>query len=116
AGRQAASGTSRPKMGQSRFIACILPGKERDLLGVYVREVACGTLSPVARIGMRDLRRNTGEYVRRAGKGELIEIARWGRPVAQLTPLPLSISEPHHSIADAATSLAKLRDEDEETS
>jgi prevent-host-death family protein len=42
----------------------------------------------MARIGIRELRQNASEYVRRAEKGEVIEVTDRGRPVAQLTPLP----------------------------
>ena len=42
----------------------------------------------MARIGIRELRQNASEYVRRAEKGETIEVTDRGRPVAQLTPLP----------------------------
>ena len=49
----------------------------------------------MARIGIRELRQNASEYVRRAEKGETIEVTDRGRPVAQLTPLakPASILE-----------------------
>ncbi|HLB43762.1 MAG TPA: type II toxin-antitoxin system prevent-host-death family antitoxin [Candidatus Limnocylindrales bacterium] len=42
----------------------------------------------MARIGIRELRQNASEYVRRAEKGETIEVTDRGRPVAQLAPLP----------------------------
>lgn len=42
----------------------------------------------MARIGIRELRQNASEYVRRAEKGEVIEVTDRGRLVAQLTPLP----------------------------
>ena len=42
----------------------------------------------MVRIGIRELRQNASQYVRRAEKGETIEVTDRGRPVAQLTPLP----------------------------
>jgi prevent-host-death family protein len=39
-------------------------------------------------IGMTELRRNTGVYVRRASKGERLLVTSQNRPVAQLGPLP----------------------------
>ena len=46
----------------------------------------------MARIGIRELRQNASEYVRRAEKGETIEVTDRGRPVAQLSPLPRPMS------------------------
>ncbi|MGI8998470.1 MAG: type II toxin-antitoxin system Phd/YefM family antitoxin [Candidatus Limnocylindria bacterium] len=40
------------------------------------------------RIGIRELRQNASEYVRRAEAGETIEVTDRGRPVARLAPLP----------------------------
>ena len=40
------------------------------------------------RIGIRELRQNASEYVRRAQAGETIEVTDRGRPVARLAPLP----------------------------
>lgn len=40
------------------------------------------------RIGIRELRQNASEYVRRAERGETIEVTDRGRPVARLSPLP----------------------------
>lgn len=40
------------------------------------------------RIGIRELRQNASEYVRRAEEGETIELTDRGRPVARLTPIP----------------------------
>ena len=37
----------------------------------------------MARIGIRELRQNASEYVRRAEKGEVIEVTDRGRPVAR---------------------------------
>jgi prevent-host-death family protein len=41
-----------------------------------------------ARIGIRELRQNASEYVRRAKQGETLEVTDRGRPVARLGPLP----------------------------
>jgi prevent-host-death family protein len=40
------------------------------------------------RVGIRELRQNASEYVRRAEAGETIEVTDRGRPVARLSPLP----------------------------
>lgn len=40
------------------------------------------------RIGIRELRQNASEYIRRAEQGETIELTDRGRPVARLTPIP----------------------------
>lgn len=40
------------------------------------------------RIGIRELRQNASEYIRRAAQGETIELTDRGRPVARLTPIP----------------------------
>lgn len=42
----------------------------------------------MSRIGIRELRQNASEYVRRAERGETIEVTDRGHPVAQLGPLP----------------------------
>ncbi|MDQ3688755.1 MAG: type II toxin-antitoxin system prevent-host-death family antitoxin [Chloroflexota bacterium] len=39
------------------------------------------------RVGIRELRQNASEYVRRAEAGETIEVTDRGRPVARLAPL-----------------------------
>ena len=39
-------------------------------------------------IGIRELRQNASEYVRRAERGETIEVTDRGRPVAILGPRP----------------------------
>jgi prevent-host-death family protein len=44
------------------------------------------------RIGIRQLRQNASEYVKRAESGETIEVTDRGRPVARLTPLPMGDS------------------------
>ena len=54
----------------------------------------------MARIGIRELRQNASEYVRRAEKGETIEVTDRGRPVAQLTPLPRPMSVLERWIAE----------------
>lgn len=40
------------------------------------------------RIGIRELRQNASEYIRRVEQGETIEVTDRGRPVARLAPLP----------------------------
>lgn len=45
-------------------------------------------MSHMDRIGIRELRQNASEYVRRAERGETIEVTDRGRPVARLSPLP----------------------------
>jgi prevent-host-death family protein len=45
-------------------------------------------MSHMTRIGIRELRQNASEYVRRAERGETIEVTDRGRPVACLSPLP----------------------------
>lgn len=54
----------------------------------------------MARIGIRELRQNASEYVRRAEKGETIEVTNRGRVVAQLNPLPRSQSVLERWIAE----------------
>ena len=44
------------------------------------------TLVHMERIRIRDLHMNTGEWVRRAGRGEGVVITERGRPVASLIP------------------------------
>ncbi len=48
----------------------------------------CATMSHMERVGIRELRQNASEYVRRAEAGETIEVTDRGRPVARLAPLP----------------------------
>ena len=60
----------------------------------------------MARIGIRELRQNASEYVRRAGKGEVIEVTDRGRPVAQLTPLPRPMSVLDRWIAEGKATAA----------
>lgn len=45
-------------------------------------------MSHMERVGIRELRQNASEYVRRAEAGEIIEVTDRGRPVARLSPLP----------------------------
>ncbi len=45
-------------------------------------------MSHLERVGIRELRQNASEYVRRAEAGETIEVTDRGRPVARLAPLP----------------------------
>lgn len=45
-------------------------------------------MSHMERVGIRELRQNASEYVRRAEAGEIIEVTDRGRPVARLAPLP----------------------------
>lgn len=45
-------------------------------------------MSHMDRVGIRELRQNASEYVRRAEAGETIEVTDRGRPVARLAPLP----------------------------
>jgi prevent-host-death family protein len=40
------------------------------------------------RIGIRELRQKASEYIKRAERGETIELTDRGRPVARLTPIP----------------------------
>jgi prevent-host-death family protein len=60
----------------------------------------------MARIGIRELRQNASEYVRRAEKGETIEVTDRGRPVAQLTPLPRPMSVIDRWIAEGKSTRA----------
>jgi prevent-host-death family protein len=47
----------------------------------------CAILDPVLRVGLRELRQNASELVRRAEAGEEIEITVSGRPGARLVPI-----------------------------
>lgn len=66
----------------------------------------------MVRIGIRELRQNASEYVRRAEKGEVIEVTDRGRPVAQLTPLPQPMSVLERWIAEGKATRATGRLED----
>ena len=46
-----------------------------------------GTVGPVERVGIRELRNNVAAVVRRAGAGERIVVTVDGVPAAQLGPL-----------------------------
>lgn len=43
----------------------------------------------MASVGVRELRQRASELLRRVERGEVIEITDRGRPVAQLSPLPV---------------------------
>lgn len=43
----------------------------------------------MASVGVRELRQRASELLRRVEHGEVIEITDRGRPVAQLSPLPI---------------------------
>jgi antitoxin (DNA-binding transcriptional repressor) of toxin-antitoxin stability system len=64
----------------------------------------------MTKVGMRDLRLKTGEYVRLAGKGETPEITRRGRPVARLSRLPAPVREAESSGAEGDASRAALHE------
>jgi prevent-host-death family protein len=51
------------------------------------RDSTCAILDPVLRVGLRELRQNASELVRRAEAGEEIEITVSGRPGARLVPI-----------------------------
>lgn len=50
------------------------------------RWAQCVTLVHMERIGIRDLHMKTGEWVRRAARGEGVVVTDRGRPVASLLP------------------------------
>jgi prevent-host-death family protein len=52
-----------------------------------VRDSTCAILDLVLRVGLRELRQNASELVRRAEAGEEIEITVSGRPGARLVPI-----------------------------
>lgn len=52
------------------------------------------------RVGIRELRQNASEYVRRAEAGETIEVTDRGRAVARLAPLPKAESVLDRLIAE----------------
>lgn len=64
------------------------------------------------RIGIRELRQNASEYIRRAEQGETLEVTDRGRPVARLSPLPQVESVLDRLIAEGKATPAKrdLRD------
>ena len=55
------------------------------------------TVAGASRVGIRELRRNLGVYLRRVHRGERFEVTERGQPVALLVPL-----------ADAMSPLEKL--------
>jgi prevent-host-death family protein len=57
-------------------------------------------MSHMERVGIRELRQNASEYVRRAEAGETIEVTDRGRPVARLAPLPKAASVLDRLIAE----------------
>lgn len=57
-------------------------------------------MSHMKRIGIRELRQNASEYVRRAEAGETLEVTDRGRPVARLSPLTGSETLRDRLIAD----------------
>ncbi|MEO8509762.1 MAG: type II toxin-antitoxin system prevent-host-death family antitoxin [Chloroflexota bacterium] len=59
------------------------------------------------RIGIRELRQNASEYIRRAAQGETIEVTDRGRPVARLSPLPKAESVLDRLIAEGKATAAK---------
>ncbi len=63
-------------------------------------------MSHMDRIGIRELRQNASEYVRRAEAGETIEVTDRGRPVARLAPLPKGESVLERLIADGTVTAA----------
>ncbi|MGH2401437.1 MAG: type II toxin-antitoxin system Phd/YefM family antitoxin [Candidatus Limnocylindria bacterium] len=58
------------------------------------------------RVGIRELRQNASEYVRRAEAGETIEVTDRGRPVARLAPLPEAASILDRLIAEGKATRA----------
>jgi len=59
------------------------------------------------RIGIRELRQNASEYVRRAEQGETIEVTDRGRPVARLAPIPAAGDAVARLIAEGKLKPAK---------
>src|ERR1700754_4417308 len=60
----------------------------------------CAILDPMLRIGLRELRQNASELVRRAEAGEEIEITVSGRPGARLVPIRPRAWRTYDEIAD----------------
>ena len=60
----------------------------------------CAILGPMLRIGLRELRQNASELVRRAEAGEEIEITVSGRPGARLVPIRPRAWRTYDEIAD----------------
>jgi len=63
-------------------------------------------MSHMERVGIRELRRNASEYVRRAEAGETIEVTDRGRPVARLAPVPKGESILDRLIAEGKATAA----------
>ena len=64
------------------------------------RDSTCAILDPVLRVGLRELRQNASELVRRAEAGEEIEITVSGRPGARLVPIRPRAWRTYDEIAD----------------
>lgn len=60
------------------------------------------------RIGIRELRQNASEYVRRAEQGETIEVTDRGRPVARLSPVPEAETVIDRLITEGKASPARI--------
>ncbi len=52
------------------------------------------------RVGVRELRQNLSVYLRRVQEGESLVVTDHGRPVARLTPLPVSVDVLERLAAD----------------
>lgn len=57
------------------------------------------------RIGVRELRQNASEYLKRARQGETIEVTSRGEPVARLTPVPAG----DETVLDQLVAAGKVR-------
>jgi prevent-host-death family protein len=64
-------------------------------------------MTHMERVGIRELRQNASEYVRRAEQGETIEVTDRGRPVARLAPLPKADSILDRLIAEGKATRAE---------
>lgn len=60
----------------------------------------CAILGPMLTVGLRELRQNASELVRRAEAGEEIEITVSGRPGARLVPIRPRAWRTYDEIAD----------------
>lgn len=63
----------------------------------------CAILGPMLTVGLRELRQNASELVRRAEAGEEIEITVSGRPGARLVPIRPRAWRTYDEIADLFT-------------
>ena len=52
------------------------------------------------KIGIRELRQNASEWLRRVQRGERFEVTDRGRPIALLTPLPPAVDHLERLIAE----------------